>query len=69
MIRRKLTKRTILIGPVLAALPGAGIVLGCASDNGIMDGRDFGGATVATQEIFERGGGEHGSGGERRGGC
>ena len=35
MIRKKLMKRTSLIGPVLAALLGAGIVLGCTSDTGI----------------------------------
>ena len=68
MIRKKLMKRTIIIGPVLAALLGAGIVLGCTSDTGIVDGRDSGNGAVATQEISERGGGEsggeHGSGGE-----
>ena len=68
MIRRKLMKRTLLIGPVLAALLGAGVVLGCASDTGIVDGRDSGNGAVATQENSERGGGEsggeHGPGGE-----
>ena len=72
MIRRKLMKRTIIIGPVLAALLGAGIVLGCTSDTGIADGRDSGNGAVAAQEISERGasesGGEHGSGGEGAGG-
>ena len=72
MIRKKLMKRTILIGPVLAALLGAGIVLGCTSDTGIVDGRDSGNGAVATQEISERSGGEsggeHGSGGEGTGG-
>ena len=72
MIRSKLMKRTILIGPVLAALLGAGIVLGCTSDTGIVDGRDSGNRAVATQEISERGGGEsggeHGPGGEGAGG-
>ena len=62
MIRRKLMKRALLIGPVLAALLGAGVVLGCASDTGIVDGRDSGNGAVATQDISERGGGE--SGGE-----
>ena len=46
MIRSKLMKRTILIGPVLAALLGAGIVLGCTSDTGIVDGRDSGNRAV-----------------------
>ncbi len=68
MIRRKLMKRTLIIGPVLAALLGAGVVLGCASDTGIVDGRDSGNGAVATQENSERGGGEsggeHGPGGE-----
>ena len=65
MVRRKLMKRTILIGPVLAALLGAGIVLGCTSDTGIVDGRDSGNGAVASQEISEgESGGEHGPGGE-----
>lgn len=63
MIRRKLSKKNLLVGPVLAALVGAGVILGCSNDTGIMDGRDSGGA-VATQEISEQGGGEHGPGGE-----
>ena len=68
MNRKKLMKRTLLAGPVLAALIGAGVVLGCTGDNGIVDGRDSGNDAVATQEISERGGGEsggeHGPGGE-----
>ncbi len=40
MIRKNLKKRMILAGPVLAALIGAGVVLGCTSDTGIVDGRD-----------------------------
>ena len=68
MIRRKLMKRTFLVGPVLAVLIGAGVLLGCTSDTGVMDGRDPGGGATATQEISERGGGEsggeHGPGGE-----
>ena len=68
MARKKLLKRTIIIGPVLAALIGAGVVLGCTGDTGIVDGRDSGNGAVATQEISERGGGEsggeHGSRGE-----
>ena len=67
MIRRKLMKRTIIIGPVLAALLGAGVVLGCASDTGIVDGRDSGNGAVAAQEMSERGGGEHGPSGEGAG--
>ena len=72
MIRRKLMKKTILAGPVLAALIGAGVVLGCTNDTGIVDGRDSGNGAVATQEISERGGGEsgseHGLGGDAAGG-
>ena len=72
MIRRKLIKKTLLAGPVLAALIGAGVVLGCTNDTGIVDGRDSGNGAVATQEISERGGGEsrgeHGPGGEGAGG-
>ncbi len=71
MIRRKLMKKTILVGPVLAALIGAGVVLGCTNDTGIVDGRDSGNGAVATQQISESGGGEsggeHGPGGERDG--
>ena len=53
MIRKKLMKSAILIGPVLAALLGAGIVLGCASDTGIAGSRDSGNGAAATQEISE----------------
>ena len=67
MIRKKLTKKMIVAGPVLATLIGAGVVLGCANDTGVADGQDSVGA-AATQEISERGsggpGGEHGPGGE-----
>ena len=72
MNRKKLMKRTLLAGPVLAALISAGLLFGCTDDNGIVDGRDSGSGTVATQEISERGGGEsggeHGPGGESGGG-
>ncbi len=71
MTRKKLMKRTFLMGSVMAALLGAGVLLGCTGDTGIVGSRDSGGAT-ATQEISERGGGEsggeHGSGGEQGGG-
>ena len=68
MIRRNMMKKTLLVGPVLAALIGAGVVLGCTNDAGIVDGRDSGNGAVATQEISDRGGGEHGPGGESTGG-
>ena len=72
MILKKFMKRMILIGPVLAALIGAGVVLGCTNDTGVVDGRGSGNGAVATQEISERGGGEsggeHGPGSEGAGG-
>ncbi len=57
MICRKLVTRTLLLGPVLAAMLGAGVLIGCAGDTGSGEGRDSGGAG-ATQEVSERGGGE-----------
>ena len=66
MIIKKLMTRMFLICPVLAALLGAGILIGCTGDNGTGEGRDSGGAT-AGQEVSERGGGE--SGGEHSGGA
>ena len=65
MIFRKLITRAFLVGPVLAALLGAGILIGCAGDTGPVEGRDSGGAT-ATQDISRgEGSGEHGPGGEQ----
>ena len=63
MISKKSMTRAVLIGPVLAALLGVGILTGCASDTGIEEGRE--GGTTATQQISlgERPG-EHGVGGE-----
>ena len=61
-----LVTRTLLIGPVLAAMLGAGVLTGCAGDGESGEGRDAGGAR-ATQEVSERGGGE--SGGEHAGGA
>ena len=73
MIRRKMVKKTLLVGPVLSALIGAGVLLGCTNDAGtVVDGRNSGSGVVAAQEIPERGGGEygaeHGPGGEGAGG-
>ena len=62
MIRNKKIKTTLVAGPVLAALIAAGVVFGCTTDPGIMEGRDSGNGATATQEVSERGGGE--SGGE-----
>ena len=72
MIRNKKMKTTLVAGPVLAALIGAGVLFGFTADPGILDGRDSGKGAAATQEISERrggeAGGEHGLGGERPGG-
>ncbi len=68
MKRNKKMKKTLVAGPVLAGLIGAGVLFGFTADPGILDGRDPGKGAAATQEIFERGGGEsggeHGPGGE-----
>jgi hypothetical protein len=61
---KKLTKRTFLAGPLLAALLGAGTLVGCGPINGLLDNQGSG-ATVS-QEASEGGGAE--SGGEHRGG-
>ena len=67
MIFKKLMARTLLIGPVLAATLGVGILIGCTGDTGPGEGRDSGGAT-ASRDISEReggdSGGEHGGKGE-----
>ena len=59
MILKKLMARTFLIGPVLAAILGVVVVIGCAGDTEPGEGRDSGGAT-ASQEVSERGVGESG---------
>ena len=68
MTIKNLMTRTFLIGPALAAMLFAGLLIGCASDNGSGEGRESGGAA---QEVSERRGGEsageHGSGGESGG--
>ena len=66
---KKLMSKTLLVGPVLGAILGVGILTAC-TDNGITEGRDSNGVTTS-QEISGReggseSGGEHGgSGGER----
>ena len=72
-IKKLTAKKALVIGPVLAAILGVGVLTAC-TDNGIMEGRDSTGVTTS-QEIAERGGsergGEHGSareGGSERGG-
>ena len=64
MILKKLMTRTFLIGPVLAAILGVVVLIGCAGDAGPGEGRDSGATT--SKEVSERGGGE--SGGEHGGG-
>ena len=54
---KKMITRTFLIGPVLAAIIGAGVLVGCTGNTGPEGGRDSGSAT-ATQEISEGQGGE-----------
>ena len=66
MNNRKLITRTLFIGPVLAAMLGAGVVIGCSGDAESGEGREAGGART-TQEASERGGGE--AGGEHAGGA
>ncbi len=69
MVRKLTTKKALVIGPVLGAILGAGVLVGC-TDNGIMESKDSSGVTTS-QEISERNGGEHGSsreGGSERGG-
>ena len=65
MVIKKLMAKTFLIGTVLAAILGAGVLIGCTNDDGSGE-RPESGAAV-TQEISERGSGEHGSAGERSG--
>ena len=62
---RKLMTRTVILGPVLAAMLGTGILIGCVGDTEHEGGREAN-HTAVTQVISEQGGGE--SGGEHRGG-
>ena len=70
-IKKLTAKKALVIGPVLAAILGVGVLTAC-TDNGIMESRDSNGVTTS-QEISgresgsERGGGEHGSGGSESG--
>ena len=66
MIGKQKITRALIIGPVAAAMLGAGILMGCAGDNGIMDGRETGAGT--TQEISRgENPGEHGAASESSG--
>ena len=64
MIRKKMMTRKLLVGPVLAALLSAGMLVGCTSDAGLF--QSPGGATVTQATGAERPG-EHGAGGETAG--
>ncbi|MDE2816599.1 MAG: FxLYD domain-containing protein [Chloroflexota bacterium] len=69
MISKKLTKRTLLTGPLLAALLGAGILAGCAGYAGTGEGRHSDGVAVrqgVTEREGDESGGEHSDRGERR---
>ena len=70
MIYKKLMARTFLIGPVLAAILGVVVLIGCAGDTEPGEGRDSDATT--SQEVSERGvgesGGEHGGGEGAEGG-
>ena len=57
--------RMFAIGPIVAAILGAAILVGCTDNAGSGEGRESGGATTG-QAVSERGGGE--SGGEHSGG-
>ena len=68
MTAKRLIKKTWLIGPIAAAIIGAGALIGCATDIGIGEGREAGGQTVSreiSESGNERGGNE--AGGEHRG--
>ena len=70
MIGKKVTKRTLLAGPLLAALLGAGTLAGCGSIGGLIDGQGSGTVSERSGESGgeHRGGeGSEGSGGEGTG--
>lgn len=69
MIGKKLTKRILLAGPLLATLLGAGILVGCAGYAGTGEGRHSEGAAErqgVTEREGDESGGEHSGRGERR---
>ena len=71
MIGKKLTKRTLLTGPLLAALLGAGTLAGCGPVGGLLDSQGTGTVSEGAGESGgeHRGGeGTEGSGGEGSGG-
>ena len=70
-IKKLTAKKALVIGPVLGAILGVGVLIGCTTDSGIIEGRDSTSITTS-QEVSESGGGEHGisreAGSERGGG-
>ncbi len=71
MIGKKLTKRTLLAGPLVAALLGAGTLAGCGPISGLLDDQGTGTVSEGSGESGgeHRGGeGSEGSGGEGSGG-
>ena len=73
-IKKLAAKKALVIGPVLGTILGVGVLVGCTTDSGIIEGRESTGITTS-QGISERGGGESGGehsssreGGSERGG-
>ncbi|MXZ46899.1 MAG: hypothetical protein F4Z08_07935 [Chloroflexi bacterium] len=65
MIRKKKIARTMLFGPALGAILGAGILIGCTGDTEGREGAES--SHIEASQSIEQGegsGGEHGSGGE-----
>ena len=67
LITRKLMNRAVILGPVLAAMLGTGILIGCSGDTEHEGGREAN-RTAVTQVISEQGGGE-GAGSEEASGA
>ena len=63
MIRNKNITRTLLLGPAMGAILGAGILLGCTGDNEGGEGPESNHVEVS-QSVSGESRGEHGSGGE-----
>ena len=61
---KKTITRTLLIGPALGAILGAGILIGCTGDTEGREGAESNHAEAGRSSAGREGGGEHGSGGE-----
>ena len=72
MINKLSNKKALLMGPLVAAVLGASIFFGCASDSGTANSQNPNNASTTAQEISEAGSGgpgaEHGAAGELAGG-